>query len=318
MPLLAGAGAGSSVDTGQTGGPAETWSEDVGTMRATWTSPDGTVYELTDISPDLGWFTTVGPSGWGAVPIELVTDPLARGGEQVRFIRVQARNMTWPLHIWGETHQEFVSRYRRIMRAFTSTTHKQAPGILTIYRPNGRARQIYAYYKEGFGGESGENWLSANPVLTLYCPEGYWTDTTDTIVTRANAGSTSTNFYTPFITIGTSQSLGATSVTNPGEVDAWPRWTITGPMSKITAVNNTLGVSFALTYALTEGQQIKITTNRPTVRGPGDKVLTGALDWPSAVLWPLAPGTNAVEFQVDGSATGTRVDLGFRARYEGA
>lgn len=313
MPLLAG----SEVVVITPDTPQPVWREDVGTMRATWTSPDGQVIELTNISPELGWFTTQGPSGWGANPIELVTDPLPRGGEQVRYIRVGSRTVTWPLHIWGDTHQEFITRYRRVMRAFTQTTYRQEPGILTVYRPTGRARMIYAYYKEGFSGEAGENWLSANPVLNLFCPDGYWTDTTDTVVGRSQGGGAD-SFYSPFMTIGTSQTLGVTVVTNPGEVEAWPRWTITGPMAKITAVNNTLGVQFALTYPLTEGQQVRITTNRPTVRGPGDSVLTGYLDWPSAVLWPLVPGDNDIEFRVDGAGAATRVDLGFKARYEGA
>lgn len=315
MPLLAGTAPVVPVTPGG-GTVPPVFIEDVGTLQATWTDPDGEVYQLTDISPDLGWFTTQGPSGWGANPIELVTDPLPRGGEQVRYIRVQPRNIVWPLHIWGDTHQEFVTRYRRLMRGFTMTTYRQMPGILTIARPDGKRRMIYAYYKEGFGGEPGENWLSANPALTLFCPDGYWMDVQDTIITRGQAVETS--FYNPFMTIGSSQVLGDTSIFNPGEIEAWPRWTITGPMQKLTAVNVTLGVQFALTYALGESQQIKITTNRPTVRGPGDANLTGYLDWPAAVLWPLAAGENVVQFQVDGAGPTTKIDMGFRARYEGA
>ncbi len=290
--------------------------EDVGTMSATWTDPDGTVHQLTNISPELGHFTTNGPGGWGAAPIELVSDPIARGGEQMRYIRVQPRTITWPLHIWGETHQEFVDRYRRLLRAFTSTTHRQNAGILTIARPNGQKRMIYAYYKEGFEGEPGENWLSANPVLNLWCPDGYWTDTEDTTISRSEA--VASNFFSPFITVGSSQVLGDTTITNPGEIEAWPRWVVTGPMTKLTATNITLGQRFAVTYPLGAGQQINITTQRPTVRGPGDINLTGALDWPAAVLWPLATGANQVNFQVDGAESSTRIDMGFRARYEGA
>lgn len=290
--------------------------EDVGTMLATWTDPTGEVWNLSDLSPDLGWFTTQGPGGWGAVPIEIVTDPIARGGESVRYIRVQPRTITWPLHIWGETHEQFTDRYRAIMRAFTSTTHKGAPGILTIARPGGTRRQIYAYYKEGFEGETGENWLSANPVLSLWCPDGYWTDTEDTTISRSQP--IASNFFSPFITVGSSRVLGDTQIINPGEVEAWPRWVITGPMTKLTATNITLGQRFAVTYPLGAGQQINITTQRPMVRGPGDINLTGALDWPAAVLWPLLPGVNSVNFQVDGAETGTRIDMGFRARYEGA
>lgn len=290
--------------------------EDVGTMRATWTDPDGQVWQLTDISPELGWFTRPGPGGWGANPIELVTDPIAAGGEQVRYIRVQPRTITWPLHIWGETHQQFVERYRQVLRAFTSTTHRQAPGILTISRPDGTNRMIYAYYKEGFDGEVGENWLSANPVINLWCPDGYWTDTTDTTISRSQP--VASNFFSPFITVGSSQVLGDTTIVNPGEISAWPRWTVTGPMTKLTATNITLGQRFALTYSLSAGQQVQITTQRPMVRGPGDINLAGSLDWPSAVLWPLLPGANQVNFSIDGAGTNSRIDMGFRARYEGA
>jgi hypothetical protein len=45
---------------------------------------------------------------------------------------------------------------------------------------------------------------------------------------------------------------------------------------------------------------------------------TGALNWPSAVLWPLEPGDNAVTFQLDGASTGSAVDLAFNPRYETA
>lgn len=311
MPLLIGSTQIEDVDQFQ---PVAT--EDVGTMTATWTDPNGQVWDLTDISPDLGWFTLNGPSGWGANPIELVTDPLARGGEQVRTVRVQPRTIQWPLHIYGETHQEFVNRYRQLLRAFTSTTYTQTPGVLTVSRPDGRSRMIYAYYKEGFEGESGENWLSANPVLNLWCPDGYWLDAEDTVISRTQPAAS--NFYSPFYTIGSSQVLGFTSVTNPGDVDAWPRWVVTGPMTKLTGISLTLGVQFSLTYTLTVGQQVRITTNRITVRGPGDVNLSGALNWPDAVLWQLVAGENLVQFQVDGAAAGTRVDLAFRARYEGA
>lgn len=310
MPVVAG-----NQTLALTGQPE--WREDVGTITATWTDPLGQEWRLSDTSEDLGYFTTNGIAGWGAAPVELVTDPLSRGGEQVRFIRVQPRRLTWPLHIWGDNHMEFITRYRNLMRAFTLTTHRRAPGYLTVRRPDGTGRFIACYYEDGFGGEGGENWLSANPVLTLFCPDGYWSDIQPQTVPRA-FGAAPSSFYSPFMTIGSSQVLGSTEITNIGDVDAWPSWTITGPMARVVASNNSTGDSFALTYALTAGQQITITTNRPTVRGPGGSNLTGALDWPNAVLWPLLPGSNDVDFQVDGAAAGTSIQLTYYPRYEGA
>lgn len=292
------------------------WSEDVGRMFATWTTPDDEVIPLSNTSPDLGWFTTQGPAGWGANPVTLVTDPIAAGGEQVRFIRSEARRITWPLHVFGETQVEFQARYRRIMRAFTLTTQRRAPGVLTVYMPDGSARFIAAYYETGFGGESGENWLSANPVLTLYCPDGYWSGIDPITISRQGGTPAPTSFYSPFMNIGQSRLLGETTVDNPGEIDSWPTWTITGPLTRFVAENATLGVQFALTTTLTVGQQARITTMRPTVRGPGDVNLTGSLDWPSAVLWPLAPGNNDLNFSMDNATSASSVDMTFYPRYE--
>jgi hypothetical protein len=44
----------------------------------------------------------------------------------------------------------------------------------------------------------------------------------------------------------------------------------------------------------------------------------GALDWPGAVLWGLDPGDNEVNFQLDGAAAGSSVDMSFNPRYETA
>jgi hypothetical protein len=291
-------------------------SDDIGSIYAVWTDPAGTDWLLSNTDPDYGAFTTNGIAGWGGVPIEIITDPLARGGEQVRTIRTQPRRLTWPLHIYADTHTQFITRYRALLRAFTMTTHRAAPGVLTVWRPDGTGRQIEAYYEDGFGGETGQNWLSASPVLTLFCPDGYWRAINPTTVYRSFA--TGTSFLVPFPTVSSSQVLGRSSVDNPGEVAAWPTWVITGPATKLVATNRSTADAFTLTYTLTAGQAITITTNRPTVRGPAGQNLTSALDWPGAVLWALQPGSNDVEFTVEGAGPGTAITLSYFARFEGA
>lgn len=289
---------------------------DVGTMSATWTDPTGQVWQLTDISPELGWFTTPAVAGWGAAPYEIVTDPQPRGGETVRNIRQQPARLQWPLHIYGETHGEFLLRWRNIKRAFMSTVHLSAPGVLRVSRPDGTAREISAFYEDGLRGEAGGGWLREDPVVTLYCPEGAWRAVQPTIVTRS-AGA-SVGFLSPFGTISSSQVLGTTQIDNPGELIAWPTWTITGPATAVTATNTTTGQSFTLTYTLSAGQSATITTNRPTVRGPAGENISGSLNWPGAYLWPLMPGTNDITFAVAGAGTGTQITLAFYARYDGA
>lgn len=289
---------------------------EVGTMYATYTDPDGIEWQLTDTTSESPWFTTFGVAGWGARPYEFTLDPLPRGGDSVRFIRAEPGRLTWPLHIWGGTHLEFVQRYRQLRRAFLMTVHRGQTGTIRVSRPDGTAREIDVYYEDGWGGEPGENWIYANPVLTLLAPDGYWRDVQPTTVRREFASGTP--YLDPYRTVSSSQVLGDTTIVNPGEVQAWPEWTITGPASAVEATNTTTGQTFTITYTLTAGQTITITTLRPTVRGPAGQNIASALNWPAAYLWPLQPGSNSVSFDVTGAAAGTSIVLSYRARYEGA
>lgn len=289
---------------------------DVGNMTATWTDPTGTDWPLTDTSPEVGYFTTGGPAGWHATTYEIVTDPVPRGGESVRFIRSQPARIVWPLYIGGDTHLEWLQRHRALRKAFISTLHRGIPGTLTISRPDSSARSIDCFYESGFEGQAGEGRLFSKDAITLYCPDGYWSDQTVQSVTLSYVPGV--DFQNPFPTVSAGLSLGASTLHNPGDVDAWPFWTINGPMTALTATNVTTGQEFTLTYALNAGEQITVTTLQPTVRGPSGQNLTYALDWPNAYLWPLIPGDNNVIMNVSGGQSGTSLTLAFRPRYEGA
>lgn len=289
---------------------------DVGTITASWIDPEGTVWPLSDRSDERGWFTTPGPSGWGATQYELVADPLSRGGELLRFVRAQPARLTWPLHIFGETNVGFRDRWRALKRAFTMTVHRRAPGTLRVRYGDGDGREIDCYYEDGFGGQPGENWTYANPVLTLYAPDGYWRAVDPLRVVRQQ--STGVPFLDPYPTVSRGSVLGETVIDNPGDVVAWPTWTIVGPASQIEATNSTTGDAFTLTTAIDTGEVVTITTERPTVRDNAGANIVSALNWPSAVLWGLLPGSNEIDFTVTGAADGTRIELEFYARYEGA
>lgn len=301
--------------------------DEVGTMTATWIDPDGVEWPLSVIHDDPGWFTTNGPAGWGAVPIEIVTDPLPRGGEQPRFIRDRPRRLQWPVYIGGDTHMQYTQRRRALTRAFTMTKQRLYHGWLRIARPDGTARRIACYYETGLEGESGEGHTFSRDVITLWCPDGYWQDVLPLAETRTFVADDS-SFMNPFITITSSSVVSDpggepnTMIDNPGEVDSWPSWTVIGPMAKLTAVNYTLGLRFAVTYNLAAGQELTISSNpRPMVRGPGNVNLSKYVDWFNPLgtaLWPLTDGENEISFQVDGAGTGTTVELLFYPRYETA
>lgn len=291
--------------------------EDVGSITATWTDPTGVDWDLSNSGVDSpGWFTLPGPSGWNATTYEIVTDPLTRGGESVRFIRSKPGRLVWPLYIYGDTHLAYVDNLRRIKRAITMTVHRRVPATLTVTRPDSTARSIQCYYESGFEGENGESWLWSKDTVTLFCPDGYWQDISEQSVTYSYvAGS---DFLNPFPQVSAGLALGEAQINNVGDVDAWPTWELTGPFTAVSATNIDTGYQWTLNYPLLAGETATVTTAQPSIRGPIGQNLTPALDWPDAYLWWLAPGVNNIVLNVTGADVGTSVRLAYYPRYEGA
>jgi hypothetical protein len=371
MPLISGGLVVVAPEAEVITGPTVAYFETVGIPNFSWIDPDGVEWPLSNISESQGWFTLNGPAGWGAAPIDFATDSLPRGGESVRYIQSKPSTIQWPLEIFGNTHEQFVRRYRRISRAFTLTTRRGKPGRLRVQRPDGTTREIEAFYADGLGGEGEQNHLYARPVISLFCPEGKWRATTPVVALRTftattggstNGGSTdpgtpgnpgtgaAVTFFSPFLSVTSSKVVGSsappapvddtggdgggdtggggdssvdpgsqTVIANPGDVEAWPTWTITGPMTQMRAWNLTLGTRFALTYNLAAEQTITITTDRPSVRGPGNTNLSKYIDWfntDGTELWPLADGNNTLGLEIDGAGPTTAVQMAFTPRYD--
>ena len=126
--------------------------------------------------------------------------------------------------------------------------------------------------------------------------------------------------------MSSSQVLGATKIVNPGDVEVWPDWVMTGPASLLTATLDDTGESFSIDPDapsighgnLAAGEQVTISTDPPRVRFQDGSSWTGALNWPGAVLWALPKGESNVTFQLDGSGSGSAVDLVFYPRYRTA
>jgi hypothetical protein len=301
---------------------------EIGYASVTYIDPVGNRWPMTDLTAD--WYTLAkGVSGLGAAPYALTSDPHPRGGARLRHVQPQPRSIVWPVLVKGADHTVFTRNWRRLARAFTRTLRLgpggvRVPGTLEVARPDGTARRIAVYYNSGWDGlgdtATGITWDSA--VLTLWCEDPYWVDVVPQTVHRETG--TQEDYLVPYPTVSSSQVLGATTVMNPGDVDVWPVWTITGPASAITFTREDTGEAFTLDMAetvhgaLLAGETVTVSTDPPRVRSGTDENLMTGLNWPEAVLWSLPPGDTPVTFQLDGAAAGSAVDLTFYPRYETA
>lgn len=295
---------------------------DVGYASITYIDPTGTRWPMTDTSLD--WYALAdGVSGLGATSYTLTSDPHPRGGARLRHVQAQPRTIVWPVLVKGTNHTTFMDTWRALARAFTRTL-REGPGLLEVALPDGRVRRIAVHYSDGWDGRgqhaTGITWDSA--VVTLWCEDPYWVSTEAVTVHRETG--TQVDYLVPFPSVSSSQVLGATDVTNPGDVEVWPEWRITGPASAITFTREDNGDSFTLTMddtvhgELLTGETVTISTDPPRVRSGTGENLVGGLNWPGAVLWGLPPGTTPVTFQLDGAEIGSAVDLVFYPRHETA
>lgn len=315
MPLRAGTGESSPIIPGSVR-PADI-------PGAMWIDPLGQEWPMTNL--DIGWFTTVGVKGLGAIPRTHIVDARARGGATLRHTQKQPRLITWPVFVEGRTHAEFLDRWRAVMDAFTMTGSGLGPGRLVVSRPDGSARWIPAYYQEGFDGDPEMGVRFDVAALTLLCPSPEWRSMEPTTIVRqyATAGG---SYFSPYPNVSSSLTLGATTVSNPATEKVWPTWTIKGPAAQITATNDRTGESWTIDVvahrgsALATGETITLSTDPPAVTGPaGANPWIGAINWAAGpVLWGLDRGESQVMFTVTSAGAGTEIGAEFYALHQSA
>jgi hypothetical protein len=278
-----------------------------------WIDPDGRTWPLNP--PGREFFTMNAASGYGITPVNLITRPDPRGGVTVTGIRSQARTLIWPVRVRGRTHMEFLARWRQAAAAF-ALTRRKGPGLFRLRRPDGSEREVVAWYQSGWDGEPGQGWTYDTPTLTLLVPDGFWR-ASQPIVLERTTGETG-DYLDPYPNLSSGDVIGATQMTNPGQVEAWPTWRLDGPATQLVATNNTLGKTFTLNYTLAEGEWLTVTTRPGRVTDHTGAAVNGAIVRPGSTLWRLEPGVNDIDFTVSGSGDATKISMSFYPRYETA
>ncbi|MEV1315374.1 hypothetical protein AB0J14_04735 [Micromonospora arborensis] len=297
-----------------------------GVYRALWYPPDGS--DPLDLNPpDREWWSLKANSGLGAVPVDLITTENPDGGVVVEFTRPRERTILWPMRMRSATHLGLLAAWRHVQYQITQT-RDLGPARLRLQRPDGSEREILAHYSSGLEGEPGDGtWLEVTAVINLLCPDPFWRDTRT--INMEFRDEPDPDYLDPYPSVGSGQTLGNVEVPNIGHRAAWPTWTIRGPMTSLTASNNTRGQSFTLTHTLAEGELLTISSRPIQVRGPGGANLAGALNLAGGggKPWRLdARKTSDITFAAIGSAPdsapdaddGTRIWLSYPIDYETA
>lgn len=305
---------------------ARTWQP----KSVTWTSAAGVSVNLSDRGG--GYSGQAGRAGFGPVDAQVISDTMWDGSALVRTHRTQPRVMTIPLLVEGPDQETYLERLNALQATFRHpadpATGLPAAGRITVSLPDGSQRSIGAYYQGGGSlTEDPVDDVAAHwgmlPNLQFYAPVPTWEG--EIIAQEWQLAASGAGIPPmPPVTLSSSSVLGTTQVINPGDADAYPVWTITGPGTP-TITNSDTGQSYAFTSAIPAGTVVTVdcrpvelapATGLTAVDGSGTDWWPLLADYPD--FWPLPPGTSDISLSMPGSTAASSVALSAASRWLGA
>ncbi|MFD5069137.1 phage tail family protein [Streptomyces sp. NPDC058369] len=283
---------------------------------------------LTNFSNSLwpGIVMMPGATGLDAPPFELHADdsPNLDGG-MFRDARAVAREIMIPVFLFGIDRQTIKSLKSKLI---SSLNPKKGFCVLKFVEGDANPRYLRCYYKGGMEGsettdEAGFTWKKYAIQFTAYDPYFYGDDVkvAEWAFGTGEAFLHTTSFFPLHINAGL--VVGSEiDLSNPGDVEAWPIWELTGPIRGFHFTSPD-GLSFGIT-APVDGSNVIPTGRTLTVdTRPGYKTLMDDLGtnyWPlldpSPELWQVPEGDTVATVDILPGSDNASVRLSFQPKYE--
>ncbi len=226
-----------------------------------------------------------------------------RPGSNVLYVDVQTNILTLPLRVSATTEMGLRTAIRQLTQMLML-----GKGTLRATAPDGSSqRDLICRYYGGVGGDgSYPNRSPGSILMPLQLQtdgDPYWRDPADTTTTSFS----NTTLASPV------------TVTNNGDVDCWPVWTITGPFANLTITNQTTGEALKLTanggISFTSLDTLTLDMYAGTLLRQDGASQISHVTWDS-VVWRLVPGNNSIAFSYTGGVNGqTTAQASYRQRY---
>jgi|SRR5688572_315123 len=292
------------------------------TDTITWVDPDGATVTLHGGSD---MFVVWNVSGRFSPPTRFETDDIPDGdGARLRAVHHGVREFLLPVWVQAATESALRTAIRTLISAMNPV---RGDGRIQVTSSLGDQREIVCRVSAGLEGQerigdSSGVWAQMFPLM-FRAHEPYWRDISDTvygpIVVDAEPGTFFSDQFFP-MQLADSEVFASVTVTNSGDVEAWPVWTITGPGESPLLRNLTTGKDLLLAdYTIAAGEVVTIDTRpdgptRKTVVSSTVGSLFGRLSGTTS-LWPLAPGANAVTIEMAAATDASAVSIARRHRY---
>lgn len=233
----------------------------------------------------------------GALGLELAPRTLKTRarivGDGVDVVRpvVGMRELTFPLFVEGTDRADYLSKRRRLQAQLASRSGVR----VTHVEDDGETMWAQGFYVGGMEGDGRHGWVSwALYAPVLRCGDPYWhMPQQSTPFALARGGPW---FPFPPLQLASSALSVRRALANPGDVDSWPLWTITGPGVGFTITHYGTGRSINYAAPVLAGQVVQIDTrpgSRSVTDAAGTNLMANVTTDPE--LFPLVGGANDLE-----------------------
>lgn len=240
--------------------PVSPW----GRAVMSWRGWDGSEWALS--KPSRGVFLTgKGVEGLGMPGHQAWTSQSpAVHGQYYRGHVVDPRPVFWPIYLYSDTSS---ADWVKLDRAFWRSLQPGKHGTWTVATPGGGKRTLSCRLVD-----DGRHAFAMDPTfrgwaaygVSLIADNPFWTGEP---ARRTWAQSNATDFYSggtaPVFNISSGSQLSTAKITNEGDLEAWPVWTIKGPLTSITVGVD--GATVQWNVALAAGDTLVIDTD-PTIQ----------------------------------------------------
>jgi hypothetical protein len=267
-------------------------------------------------------FLMPGATGLDMPPFELHSDDSPNlDGSMYRGTRAASRPVMLPIYVHGIDRITLRQFKRKLARALSP---RNGYCVLKFVESDGVARYLKCYYTGGMEGNESSNgftWVSYGLQLNAMDPWFYG----DNVVQNAwTFGSAQALLGPKFLPLTISKGVMANSsvtLTNPGDIEAWPVWSISGPLRSLQLIGPD-GTSFGIP-ANTDGTDVIKAGRTLTVdTRPGFKTLVddqGTNYFPKVsanpVLWSVPIGTSTATINAVAGAGSASVSVALSPRY---
>jgi hypothetical protein len=275
-----------------------------------WVDPEDGVTEL-----DCEW---VARGRFAPNPVFEADGVPGQPGMRLRNVRHDVHEFAMRFWLYDVSEEALRTQLRTIIYKMDPTF---GIGRLRTVAPGGDSREIFCRVSSGLGinevlGED-SGLISQRITAEFTAHDPYWYSVGDTAIVYTGDVETATFF--PFFPIRLSAGsvfVDDNAVNNPGDLEAWPVWTISGPGSNVVISNLTTEKQISLSTTISGGQSVTIDT-RPgakTVLNDDGTSLFSLMSSTSS-LFSLARGDNHIQVAMDSTSPTSSIRLAFRPRY---